>query len=79
MPNIVGMELEQAQGTLQSSGVINPNAIGYFGAWPITVQWENGAGKGIVLSQNPASGTPVAANAPITLTCSSFPIGVVYP
>lgn len=39
MPNLIGLELSEAQATLQAAGVLNPDSLGYFGAWPISVQW----------------------------------------
>lgn len=40
MPNLLGLEICEAEASLQSAGVLNPNAIGYFGTWPITVLWQ---------------------------------------
>lgn len=41
MPNLIGLELSEAETSLQSAGVLNPNAIGYFGTWPIRVMWQS--------------------------------------
>lgn len=80
MPDVVGLELETAQGTLQTAGVIDPNSIGYFGTWPITVTWETlDYPGGTVTTQSPAAGVMVSVNPSITLTCASFPMGCVYP
>lgn len=80
MPNIVGLELETAQNTLQAAGVVNPLTLGYFGTWPINVTWVSRAPLwGQVLSQSPSSGATVTANASISLTCAGYPMGVVYP
>lgn len=43
MPNLVGLELSAAQAALQATGVLNLSSIGYFGNWPITVQWVSEA------------------------------------
>ena len=80
MPNVVGQELETAQNTLQTAGVLNPLSIGYFGAWPITVTWQTHPPLwGQVLAQSPESGATVIVNQAIALTCASYPMGVVYP
>lgn len=80
MPNLIGLALSGTQAVLQSSGVLNPNAIGYFGTWPITVTWKQSAAlKGTVTTQSPASGATVAVNPAIALTVSDLPIGTVYP
>lgn len=79
MPNLVGIELSGTQALLQTAGVLNPNSIGYFGPWPITVKWQSSASpKGTVTAQSPAPG-PVAVNPAINLTVSEFPLGAVYP
>lgn len=80
MPNLVGMELSGTQTALQLAGVINPNSIGYFGIWPITVTWQASAAvKGAVTAQSPGSGATVAVNPSIALTVSNLPVGAVYP
>ena len=79
MPNLVGTELSGTQALLQAAAVLNPNSIGYFGTWPISVKWQASASpKGVVTAQSPAPG-PVAVNPAISLTVSQFPFGSVYP
>lgn len=80
MPNLVGLQLSSVQLTLQTAGVLDPNSIGYFGTWPITVTAKpNAAVKGTVTSQTPLSGSSVAINPAIALTVSDLPLGMVYP
>lgn len=80
MPNLVGTELSGTQAILQIAGVLNPNSIGYFGTWPITVKWQpSPLPKGTVTAQSPASQATVAVNPAIILTVSEFPLGSVYP
>lgn len=80
MPNLVGLELSGTQATLQAAGVLNPNSLGYFGTWPITVKWQPSTSpKGTVTVQSPASGANVAVNPAISLTVSEFPMASVYP
>lgn len=80
MPQVVGLEYGTAQASLQAAGVLVLGSIGYFGTFPISALWV--ASKAIpstVLAQSVASGATVAANAPITLTMSEFPISVAFP
>lgn len=80
MPNLIGLTLSGTQATLQGAGVLNPNSIGYFGTWPITVTWKQSAAlKGTVTVQSPASGATVAVNPLISLTVSEFPLASAYP
>lgn len=80
MPNLIGLELSSTQSVLQSAGVLNPNSIGYFGTWPISVRWiASPSAKGTVTAQSPGSGANVAVNPSINLTVSDFPVGAVYP
>ena len=80
MPNLIGMELSGTQAALQAASVLNPNSIGYFGAWPITVSWQASASpRGTVTAQSPSSGANVVVNPAISLTVSDFPLGAVYP
>jgi beta-lactam-binding protein with PASTA domain len=80
MPNIVGLELEAAQAALTGAGVLNASAIGYFGSWPITVNWQTPAfAADTVLSQSVTAGNQVAANSPITLGVSIPKTAVAYP
>jgi beta-lactam-binding protein with PASTA domain len=69
-----------AELVLQQSGAINPNALGYFSAYPITFVWvPSSQPPATVLSQIPAQGTTVKVNSPITLTISEFPMAVISP
>lgn len=80
MPNVVGLELPAAQKALESAGVLVLSSIGYFGTWPITVNWQSSTKPAsTVLTQSPSSGATVAANAAITLSAAEFPMGVSYP
>jgi hypothetical protein len=89
MPNVVGVILQQALKLLQDAGVLVPSAIGYFGTYPITVNWlpvakgrHNAAyigDFGIVHAQSIIPGSAVRPNTPITLTVSSFPDPVAFP
>lgn len=80
MPNIVGMELSAADGVLQAAGVLAPASIGYFGTWPISVQWNGtNAGAGVITSQSPAAGLTVTPNVGMQLSVVPFPLGVSYP
>jgi beta-lactam-binding protein with PASTA domain len=80
MPNLVGAELSATQAALQSAGVLNPNSLGYFGTWPITVKWQTSAApKGTVTAQSPSSGANVGVNPAINLMVSSFPMASAYP
>ena len=80
MPNLIGMQLSGTQVALQAASVLNSNSIGYFGTWPIKVNWQPSASpKGTVTAQSPSSGATVAVNPSINLTVSDLPVGVVYP
>ena len=80
MPNVAGTLLPAAQASLQSAGVLNPNTLGYFGTWPITVKWQPTGGRpGVVTGQTPAQGTTVAANSAVSLNVVEYPTGVAYP
>lgn len=50
MPNLIGLELSEAEASMQSAGVLNPSAIGYFGTWPITVLWKSVALAALILT-----------------------------
>lgn len=39
MPNLYGLNLQEAQQALQAAGVLNLSALGYFGTSPISVLW----------------------------------------
>ena len=79
MPNVVGLRLEDAQNSLTTAGVLVPSSIGYFGTWPITVNWTTATPFDVVTAQSPASSTTVTANSAVTLTVSNPKLGVVYP
>lgn len=80
MPNVVGLELTEAETSLESAGVLNVAALGYFGAWPITVDWINSQQAPYTITgQTPAANSSVNANSAVTLTAVIVPIGVVYP
>lgn len=79
MPNVVGLNLNAAQSSLQTAGVLVPSSLGYFGTWPITVNWRTASPFDIVTAQSPASSTNVTANSSVTLTVSNPKLGVVYP
>lgn len=81
VPNMVGEELYAALGMLQTNGVLNPSAIGYFGTYPVTVIWvrSSAAPPGTVLAQSIYHGTNVLQNSLITLTVVEYPISVAFP
>jgi PASTA domain len=80
MPTVVWLELPAAQLALQNAGVLVLSAIGYFGAWPITVIWvPSKSPPGTVLKQNPVAGNFVPPNGNVILTVSEYPMSVCYP
>ncbi len=79
MPNVVGLGLSDAQASLQTAGVLVPSSIGYFGTWPITVNWTTGTTFELVTAQSPASSTTVTANSAVTLTVNNPKLSVAYP
>lgn len=79
MPNVVGLNLQEAEQTLKAAGVINLSSLGYFGTWPISAKWVPGGKAGIVQAQSPASSSQVVANSPIALTLGQYAVGVSYP
>ena len=91
MPNVIGQNLASAQTSLQTANVLIPNAIGYFGTWPISITWIqptvtrpslDGTAKPsyyIVTAQTPAANSAIAANGSVTLTVTSPFTGVAYP
>lgn len=80
MPNVVGLELTEAETSLETAGVLNLAAIGYFGTWPITVDWiEAEVEPFFITAQSPAPNTTIGQNSTVTLTVANAPIGVVYP
>jgi hypothetical protein len=79
MPNLIGYDYEDAFLILQQVNIFNPQALGYFGAFPISIIWTFGPKPSFVLGQSIAAGLPVATNAPVTLTVAEFPMGVAFP
>jgi beta-lactam-binding protein with PASTA domain len=81
MPNVVGLNIDEATAALETAGVLNTQVLGYFGTWPITVNWEPEANvaPGIVASQSPAATDTVDENSAVTLTASNLPVAVIYP
>ncbi len=85
-PNVVGLPYSMAQEALEASGAVNPAALGYFGTWPITIQWTQNRGHvgalmgpGIVTEQKPLPFTVIVENAPVLLTVTEVPIGLATP
>lgn len=85
MPNVVGLNLSEATDAMESAGVLNTNLLGYFGTWPITVNWiedsnePNAVPADIVVAQNPFFTATIPVNSPVTLTVSNPIISVAYP
>jgi hypothetical protein len=79
MPNLVGLLLQEALQVLEEAGVLVPNAIGYFGTYPITAVWGPGKPAGYVTAQSIAAGQGVVPNSAITLNVNEFRTGVVFP
>lgn len=85
-PSVIGLPLQMAQQALQDAGVLVPAQIGYFGAWPITIDWvQSGVmagtlmGPGIVIGQHPLAGSAIHVNAPVVLTVTEVPLSVATP
>jgi beta-lactam-binding protein with PASTA domain len=76
MPNVVGVEYQQALQAMVTAGVrVVP--LGYFQADPVTLAWvRSGVKPGVVTAQSPSSGTSMLANAPAVLTVGEFPVSV---
>lgn len=57
MPNIVGRDLQDATAMLEAAGVIDLTQIGYFGTWPVEVDWltDQSVEPNTVISQEPAA------------------------
>lgn len=81
MPYLVGQLLWQALQDLQDAGILVPAKIGYFGTYPITVDWlGSDTDHGVVQSQSIAPYTPnVPVNTPITLTVNDYVPAVAFP
>lgn len=78
MPNVVGLNLQEAQLALQQAGVLVPASLSYFSDWPVTAIWRSGGLPGIAQSQSPNSGAQVAVNASVTLTLGQYPMGISF-
>jgi len=79
MPNVVGLNLQDAQTSLTNAGILVPSSIGYFGNWPITVNWLSGTFD-VVTAQNPSSGTTnIVANSAVTLSVGNPKLSIAYP
>ena len=87
MPNVVGVNWQQATAALIVAGVVPDNGslpsgtytqLGYFAHWPVTITWANSATAkpGVVTAQSPASSASVALNDPVSLTVASMPFSV---
>ena len=80
MPNVVGMEYQEATQVLTGAGIVVPNRWSIFAVTTITIAWQKSLSEpGLVLAQSPGAGDLVEPNSPTTLDVSQFPIGVVYP
>jgi hypothetical protein len=81
MPNLVGLILQEALQDLQDAGILVPALLGYFGTYPITVDWiESTDNHGVVQAQSIAPyTTDVAPNTPITLTVNDYVVAVAFP
>jgi beta-lactam-binding protein with PASTA domain len=80
MPNLVGLEYLAALAALQSAGIFVPAALGYFGAYPISIVWQrSNLAPGTVLAQSPLALGYSPVNGPVTLTVSEFPVSVAFP
>lgn len=76
MPNVTGLEYPDALKALVSAGVrVLP--LGIFQVDPVAFTYAHGAAApGVVLSQFPAQGTQIAANAAVALTVQNYPMSV---
>lgn len=81
MPNLVGLNYQEAQDSLQAAGIYQSFPVYAFLSSPqISIVWQQVKGEagGLVVSQAPASGTQnVALGASVTLTISAFPMASV--
>jgi hypothetical protein len=87
MPNVVGLNLWEALDALQVAGILVPSKIGYFGTFPVSVDWISQlpptpvdlAQDFIVCAQSVAPGAAATVNQAITLSVYEPPTGVVFP
>ena len=88
MPNLVGLNIWEAMALLQSVGIFVPSAIGYFGTFPISVQWipvpvppspYDLKQDFIVTAQSLAAGLRAQVNQAIMLTVYEPAVGVAFP
>lgn len=87
MPNVVGLNWQQATAYLIQAGITPNNGllpgsrytnVGYFDAWPVAIKWRTKTGMppGTTTDQYPSVGTVVPFNTPVTLIVANFPLGV---
>lgn len=87
MPNLFGIGLWGAIDALEHAGIVNTDALGYFGVWPVGVTWVRRAQgspspttiPGTVIAQSIAPGVSVPVNSPIQLNVVEYSVGVSYP
>lgn len=80
LPNLIGLELYDGIAVLEEAGVLVPTKIGYFGTYPITVEWQQSpVTGGTILNQLPVAGSGAKANQLMTLTVSQYPVSVSFP
>lgn len=80
MPNVVGLEFQDAQQMLENAGVISGFLLGFFYTYPVTANWQASAEPPLtVLTQLPLPGATVVVNAPVTLGVSVPPVSVAFP
>src|SRR5579872_6589054 len=72
MPNLIGIEVSAMQAVLQAAGVLNPNSIGYFDTWPITIKWT---APGAVVSILTADLTTITADSVIPVDENALSTG----
>ena len=76
MPNVVGLDYEDALSALIAAGV-RSIPLGYFQDDPVTLNWTSlNIQPYTVLGQIPAWGTNLTVNASVALLCSSPPINI---
>lgn len=75
MPNLIGLNYDAALAAMTAAGVRSIQ-LGYFQTDPVTVGWIKGGTPGVVVAQNPNAGQALALNSPVTITMTSYPMGV---